>query len=230
MRINSLFILLFLTIVLSSGVLAQQQTLGTFAQNSEIELTQICANCSYVNVTYIKLGNGTLLSVNSLMTKTQTFYNYTLSSGQTSSFGEYIVNGQHDNNGDIGIWNYNFYITPSGTEFTNALSIPLLLPMGLMLLLMFFSFFLAGTFARKEYFYTFVVLGFIFLVFSIAFGIIASREVLFGFPLLYNFVNSFYTIFIIGATWGSIGAVMVLMFYIIKTVFASKGYYVGGLK
>src|SRR3989304_5545994 len=121
--------LFLFVLILMGDVQAQIETLGTFQENSDINLTQSCSNCTFINITTMKLGNGTLLTLNTPMTQDGTFFNYTLSSNYTSSLGNYIVNGVGDIDGIDTNFAYDFEITPSGASFTNALSIPLFLPM-----------------------------------------------------------------------------------------------------
>lgn len=90
--------------------------LGTFKQGETIDLIQTCSNCTYNNITKIKLANGTLLNVNGEMTKDGTFYNYTLS-GYTDFIGEYIVNGIGDLDGEEEVWSYVFEIKGGNLGF-----------------------------------------------------------------------------------------------------------------
>jgi len=218
-------ILLILLISLISFSAAQQEHLGTFKQGDCVDLKQSCASCTYVNFTQIILPNGSNTLENVQAQQTGSMFNYTFCN--TSHTGDYLVFGIGDVDATDTVFAYDFEITPSGTKFTDALSIPLLIPIGIMLLVSFFLFFIGGFSKKAEYKFTFLIFGGIFLIFSVAFGIIASRDVLYGFPLIYGFINSFYKIFIIGVTWGSIISVVVLMFFVIKRAFDSRGYNLG---
>ena len=91
----------------------------TQKQNSDINITQGCSTCTFVNITHIQLGDGSDLKVNEAMTKDGTFYNYTLNSSYTSSLGEYCVFGYGDDGAD-GIWHFCFNVTPTGEESTTS--------------------------------------------------------------------------------------------------------------
>jgi len=48
-------------------------------KNDSIELTQVCTTCSYVNLTYITISNGTSIPYNSAMSKSDIHFSYTYS-------------------------------------------------------------------------------------------------------------------------------------------------------
>lgn len=116
-------ILLGLLIIFSlSMISATQQTLGTFKQNECVNLIQICANCTYVNISSIVISPlSTQISGEVSMEKLGTLYNYTFCS--TSQLGEYIVNGFGDENGVITVWSYNLFITSTGSDLTTSKAI-----------------------------------------------------------------------------------------------------------
>ena len=104
-----MFILLMIVFLNFSS--ATQQTLGTFQQNENINLIQTCGGCNSLNISTIVLPNSSLLNINTPMTKSGNVFNYSFN--QTDSVGEYIVNGNNENNT---IFTYNFFITPNGKE------------------------------------------------------------------------------------------------------------------
>lgn len=166
--------------------------------------------------------------------------------GDAESTGEYWkVDLSAGNFSELGIYGYRiscqgtelggalsgeYEVTPSGSEFTNALSLPLFLPMLLMLLITAFFFYITGFVEKKEYKITFLIFGGLFLIFAVSFGIIASRDVLYGFPLLYGFVNSFYKIFVISLRIGAIIIPLIVIFFVIKRAFNTRGYNIGNKK
>ena len=95
---NKLIILavvfMFVTLTgLLPGVYAQLTFLGTFEQDREISLIQLCANCTFNNITSVISPNSTELIINVVMTRDWTNYNYTLLSNNTNGLGSYSVNG-----------------------------------------------------------------------------------------------------------------------------------------
>ena len=121
---KKILLILMLGIFLISLTSAQdEQSWGYVKAGDCISLTQTCANCSFVNITGITYPNKTDsgLSESILMQKTGTFYNHSFC--DTTSFGEYIVSGDHNLDGEIGIWNANFESNTLGREFTGADSI-----------------------------------------------------------------------------------------------------------
>lgn len=223
--------IIFLSLILLIGIAAAQEeepdcehTLPPTALGDCKELIQTCANCTFVNITkiYYPQSNGSSLNLNVGMTAFANTYNYTFC--DNNYLGTYMYSTIGNPDGSSGQGNVCYKVTPSGTIFTNELSIPLFLPMGLMLLLALFFFFFAGMMAKPEYKLTFIIFAGVFVVFTIAFGIVASREVLWGFPLLYGFVNSFYRIFIITIVSAAIITAIILMFFVVTRTFSRRGY------
>lgn len=143
-----LFLLLFFIFLIpfSSGQLNQddnEQTFGTFRQAQRIELTQLCSNCSYVNISSIIAPDSTVIHGQAAMTKTGTRYNYTITSGNTTQLGRYIVNGFGDLDGSVQVWSYDFLVTPSGR--TNILGLFVIV------IVLIYGVTLVGFFARNEW-------------------------------------------------------------------------------
>lgn len=97
---------------------AEIQTLGTYQQGTCVELKQICANCTYNNISSVLYPNSTPSHGLIQMTKIGTSYNYTTCKTQLN--GQYVVNGFGDPNGVVEVWTYDFYITPTGTELSTS--------------------------------------------------------------------------------------------------------------
>lgn len=106
------FLLIFLLIFISVSVFAS--TLGTVKQGSCIELIQTCDNCSYNNISRVISPNKTVILEEAVMTKDDTYYNYTFCS--TNDLGQYIVNGYGDIDGVKTVWSYDFFATPNGLD------------------------------------------------------------------------------------------------------------------
>lgn len=108
--------LLFLTIALNllSLASAEQTSLGNIKIGDDVPLIQLCADCSYNNITYIIAPNGSSILGETAMSGSGSVYTYTLTTA--SEFGEYRVNGIGDLNGTNTVWSYSFFITPNGEE------------------------------------------------------------------------------------------------------------------
>lgn len=114
---NKLFLLIFVSILFTSLISGEIETLGTFAQNEQVELVQTCSNCTYVNILSVKYPNSSIALLSTSMSSTGNgLYNYTFSN--TSALGEYIVNGMADVDGVNTVFAYNFYVTKTGVELT----------------------------------------------------------------------------------------------------------------
>ncbi len=122
-------LLILSVLILISSVGAQEiQTLGGedgFFPDTNINLIQICSNCTFVNITTIVVtptggvkAEGSIIRINSVMQKEGTFYNFTLEKGNTTREGEYIVNWISD--GPITAGNYNLFVRGNATKLTTG--------------------------------------------------------------------------------------------------------------
>ncbi len=118
---NKILLTLILGMVFLSFASAQQGSLGTFKQNECVNLIQTCDNCTYNNISRVIYPNSTIILSNAVMTKDDTFYNYTFCN--TTLLGTYLVNGFEDLDGTKTVWNYDLLITPSGKISTTSESI-----------------------------------------------------------------------------------------------------------
>ena len=110
---------LFLFLLLPFTVAQEQQTLGTFKQNSCVVLKQTCSNCTQVNVTRIASPNSSIILSNPVvMTKLDTVYNYTFCGNQ--ALGKYIVDWKANPDGTFTCstctGNYDYNITTTGFD------------------------------------------------------------------------------------------------------------------
>ena len=111
---------------------AQVESLGTFKQNTCVNIVQTCANCTFTNIS-ISDSDSTVLLSNTAMTQSGTRYTYQFCS--TSTLGDYTVNGLSDVDGVNTVWAYGFLVTPSGdsTNLIWFIAIALAFAVGLMI-------------------------------------------------------------------------------------------------
>ena len=88
--------------------------LGTFKQNKNVTLFQLCSNCSYVKLTSINFPNGDVGTLNIQMDKDN--YSYTHNFSDTNQIGEYKYSVCGDKNGIVKCETLSFEITPSGAD------------------------------------------------------------------------------------------------------------------
>ncbi|TET07430.1 MAG: hypothetical protein E3J83_05070 [Candidatus Atribacteria bacterium] len=109
---KKLILILIFSIILISFASTQQQSLGPVKQNDCIQIIQTCSDCTYNNISRVLYPNKTVVLSNVAMTKDDTYYNYTFCN--TSTLGNYIVNGYGDLGGTKTSWTYDFEVTPTG--------------------------------------------------------------------------------------------------------------------
>ena len=113
---KKIWFFLFILIIGLNSVLAQQTSLGNVEIGDDANLIQLCADCTYNNITSIIAPNGSTILSETAMTQDGIEFNYTLSSSSADLFGEYKVNGHGDLNGTDTVWSYNFFVTPNGED------------------------------------------------------------------------------------------------------------------
>lgn len=113
-NLKTIVLMLMMCMILVVNVTAQEQTLGYFKQYSDIELLQVCSNCTYNNISRVLYPNNSVAVSEAAMTKEGTYYYYDLSNA--SALGEYKVYGYGDLNGETTVWGYTLYVTKSGEE------------------------------------------------------------------------------------------------------------------
>lgn len=105
---------------------AEVQTLGVFKQGETVKLIQLCANCTYVNISSVLYPNSSECLVDEIqMTKSGTEYSYPVEC--SNILGDYIVNGFGDVDGITTIFAYDYKVTSTGGESFSILdnSIPI---------------------------------------------------------------------------------------------------------
>lgn len=106
--------MLAIFLFLFTSVRGETQTLGTFPQNSKIDLIQSCADCTFINAT-VYYPNTTIAQTNLPMTKNANGV-YNLTFNKTDSLGLYIYFTVGDPGGVVTTQPVTFYVTPNGEE------------------------------------------------------------------------------------------------------------------
>jgi len=87
--------------------------LGIFKLSEEIQLLQVCASCTFNNISLVQSPNSTIILSDAIMQKQGINYNYTLAG--TTNTGIYDVCGVGDLDGTNTVWCYTFEVTKDGT-------------------------------------------------------------------------------------------------------------------
>ncbi len=195
----SMFFLVAMTLIIMPLMSAQVQTLGTFASNTDINLTQTCASCTYVTLVSIQYPDSSNTIINANMTKVGSFYYYTFS--DTSQYGQYIVTTCGDLLGSFECANYDFYVTSNGQRFDSSQALSLIPMMGLVALLFFVGWsFSAEKWKVKSFFFASSMLLCLVIVNSvlIMFGTSPSLQLMGQTGLIIGIaIFSFYMLFLL---------------------------------
>ncbi len=117
---KKILLIFLIGMFLISMTYATEKSWGSVKQTDCIQLTQICDNCTYNNITSIQFPNRTSYAIKeeTAMEKVGTFYNYTFCN--TESLGIYIVTGHGDLDGLDTVWSATFESTQTGTILETA--------------------------------------------------------------------------------------------------------------
>ena len=120
LKSKKVIILLLLVLLFIPFTLATISNFGIYKQGQDINLIQICASCTYNNITTVLYPNSTIAvsGVGIEMTDNGGVYNYTLSGNYTMPLGQYLVNGVGDEGGVKGEWNYYLIVNSTGKAFS----------------------------------------------------------------------------------------------------------------
>ena len=221
MQKKNLILIFFVFLFLISFISATD--LGTFKQGEDIELYQMCSNCSYVNLTSVKYPNSTVQIINEVMTKNNNDYTYSFN--ETKQVGSYQYNVCGDKNGVYRCEVLSFYITPSGFSIGSGESIGLFGSLILIILIGLIFLVIAirsSNTTLKFSFYTFSVIIF---VMAILYTVIIIQQTLFGFESILTGIESFWFIMKMLLTVGILAFFVVLFLIFLKMWKIKRGLY-----
>ena len=206
---KKIILTLLVGIFLISLVGATQETLGTFKQGECVNLIQICSDCTYNNISTVLYPNSSVVLSNTIMTKDDTYYNYSFCF--TNTLGTYIVNGYGDLDTIKTAWVYDFDITRSGGNITEGSSNILI--MGIIFMLVVGIILFIGFLRNEQQFqtkWTLVLFSFIFFL-SGANLISALMGDTLANPLVVSFFDSFMAISFL-LFWFAFGLLAIMWF------------------
>lgn len=225
------FVILAIFMLLLPMALASQSTLGTFKTNEDITLIQLCANCTFNNITLILDPNGTILIANQTMVKQGSNYFFILNASFVGTVGQYNVNGLGDIDGLDTVWSYSFHLTKTGAQLTTGASfIYTLLTIGVFLMFLFSMYFsimipysnkvsdngMVFKVTRTKY----IKLGFVMLTYGISLWLlnilIALSDNFLGLSLFFGLVSSTFFILLRLALPFSIFILILMFFEVIR--------------
>lgn len=220
-----ILILMFALGLIISGVLVtsveSSGTLGTFKQNECINLKQVCADCTFVNISSVTLSSLPSSSAQLLdqvqMIKNGVEFNYTFCN--TTNVGIYNVNGFGDPRGTNEIFVYDFEVTPSGfTRINSGEGIIIFIGLFIIFIIGILSFVL---FLKVESFglkITFLAIAGIFMLVSVLFTTVLIYQNLSGFGDVIKGYDAFVFIVRMGVT------ILILAFFVAILLFMLRAW------
>lgn len=149
-------------------------TLGSFETGINVTIRQLCASCTYNNITSITYPNGSLAQDEVAMNADGS--EYTFGFDDTDIEGEYTINGIGDIGGTDTVWAYTFDITGTGNPVNDnypfTLGVIILVIFGISVLFIC----LTDKMEQPGMKIFFMMLSFFFLIGTMGFGIITMQE------------------------------------------------------
>jgi len=111
----------FLLIFSTNFAMAEEDVLGYFEQDIDIEVIQICSSatsiCDSCNISSIKYPkNSTSIVTDVEMTKRTSDFYYNLDANFTNPVGWYVVSGVCNSGSEVEVFSFKFYVSPNGKE------------------------------------------------------------------------------------------------------------------
>ena len=222
--VKKYLIILLIGFLIISLCSAEVQTLGTFKQGQIINLIQSCENSTYSNITRVLYPNSSL-AINGQYNMTRTGDDYSYHFTQSEQLGQYLVYGNCDENGFYTKWVYDFYTTPSGAENVDSGTGLVLFGSLAIILIISITFIILGfkmeNLAGRI---TLLVLGFIGLLISVLFNMVAVSQYLGSNPNITSSFETFLTVIKILASVGFTVLLIVVIMILIKSWKIKRGY------
>lgn len=197
-------------------------SLGLFSRDSNVRITRVCSDATYINLTSISYPNSSIAVSNIEMSSTgngEFYYEF----NKTNDIGRYDVRGISDGcENNFATW---FEVTPTGRHFDNSLSAIIIASLSIIVLIGLLSFGVATYYNQrlvKISFYTFSAL--IFLM-AILYSVVIVQQTLYGFDAIINSVETFIFVMSVGAWLGFLGLLIVVFFVMLKAWKIKRGYY-----
>ena len=124
-KMKNILLLIIAILIICPMIIAEQQSLGIFKKGECVNILQSCSNCSYTNISNIISPDSTRALGEVTMQKIGLIYNYSFCN--TTSLGDYIVNGFSDVDGTITNWAYDFNINYTGEKINGLDSLGIIL-------------------------------------------------------------------------------------------------------
>lgn len=145
---KKVFLLGLILVMMFVPMISAIDNLGTFKKDSNIQLFQSCDTCTYVNLSSVKLPNGTILLYNTATTKSGT--TYTIDFSETTLQGDYSYEVCGDKDGTFTCEIIDFSINYNGEETSTPQGIIYAVLMGLLVILFFISIYGVSVLPSKD--------------------------------------------------------------------------------
>ena len=207
---------LIVSIFLLSLVSAQVQSLPQQEQGECIELPQVCADCTYVNMSSVKLPNSTTLIINEGMTQNGPDFSYTFCN--TTLTGDYIATTCGDPDETYTCVSYDFEITPNGDRLDIQ---DALFYLGLLTIFLIF-FFVSVSKLREVSNFGWAIFYLCFMYLDLMVVFFVSWQMADGFLTSIPIIASFFYIFWLIFLWGLLPFLLFLFLYMMSKIFNQK--------
>jgi len=193
-------------------------------QNECVILKQVCASCSFVNVSLIYPNSSLALSNIPMVDYGGALWTYEFCN--TTELGRYDINGVGDLEGvNTGFDVLYFVVSPSGSILDSASSTTLFGSLLVMLILSIVFILIAmktESLAGKLTLYCISAIGFIMVI---LYTVVTIQQVLFGFDNIVNGIETLWVVAKIGITIGGIAMGLVVLLIMLRAWKIKRGLY-----
>jgi len=208
---------------MSGLVTSEVNDYASVKHNECVLLKQVCASCSFVNVS-LTYPNSTLVLSNVPMVDSGGAL-WTYEFCNTTQLGRYDINGVGDLEGtNTGFDVLYFEVTPSGSILDSASSTTLFGSLLVMLILSIVFIIMAmktESLAGKLTLYCISAIGFIMVI---LYTVVTIQQVLFGFDSIVNGIETLWVVAKIGITIGGIALGIVVLLIMLKAWKIKRGF------
>ena len=225
MKFNLQFCLLVLGMILllTVGVSAEVNSIGSIKQNSCLQIPQVCASCSYVNISVFYPNKTIVISNEAMIDNGGGVWTYEFCN--TTFSGRYDVNGMGDLEGtDTGFDVLWFEVTPSGSLMAEGSSLVFFGSLLIMIIVSIVFLLIAiksENIVAKTTLYCIAFIGFLM---SVLYTVVTIQQVLFGYESIVNGIETFLFVGKIGVGLGVIALFIVILLIMLKAWKIKRGF------
>lgn len=205
--------------------LCSSASIGIFKQNQDVELYQVCNNCTYCNFTSVKYPNSTNILTNAIAESDGTRYYYNLNGANTSTLGIYSYCYDCGNTVESVTGCLDFEVTPSGSgEISTGNGIIIIGFSFLMIVIGVAFFIIAFKISNTVGKIGFFVFSVIIFIMAVLFMVVSAQQNLYGYENIVSGTETFLFVLKMLLTVGILAFFIIIALVMLKLWKIKRGY------